>query len=142
MNKTKRMLRVRLVQTFVKVFTHHEIIYRIPMCAQNENCGFMRTYLSCYIGSGEKVSLTKNNSKTRINKKSIYLFKMFFIISFISLFFAITYSQQLIYCWWSNPQPREKLMLIIFRPLRFFKTPANNNWNNLKEPKYFSLQMF
>ena len=59
--------------------THHEIIYRMLMCVLNENCGFMRSYRKCYIASGEKVSLTKNNSKTQLNKKNIYFFKMFFI---------------------------------------------------------------
>ena len=40
------------------------------MCAHNENCGFMQTYIPRYIGSEEKVSLTKNNSKTRLNKRN------------------------------------------------------------------------
>ena len=75
-----------LTQTFLKVFTHHEIIYRIPMSAHNENCGFMRTYIPCYMGSEPMVSLTKNDSKTRLNKRNTYLSKMFFIISFISIF--------------------------------------------------------
>ena len=48
---------------FVKVFTHHEIIYRIPICAHNGNCGFMRTYIPCYKGSEKKVSLTKNTAE-------------------------------------------------------------------------------
>ena len=56
------------------------------MYAHNENCGFMRTYIPCYIGSKEKVSLTKNNSKTRLNKRNTYLFKMFLISLFISIF--------------------------------------------------------
>ena len=38
-----------LIQTFFKVFIHHEIIYSIPMCAYNKNCGFMRSYIPCYI---------------------------------------------------------------------------------------------
>ena len=52
------------------------------------------------------------------------------------------YSQQLIYRWRSNPEPREKLNLITFLSLWFFKTPAYNDWNILKEPKCFYLHMF
>ena len=65
----------------------------------------MRTYIPCYKGSVEKVSLTKNNSKTWL---------MFFIIPFISFSTTVRqvfvahiikevdiseelYSQQLIY---------------------------------------------
>ena len=172
------------------------------MCVHNKNCGFTRTYLPCYIRSEEKVSLTKINSKTRLNKGNTYLFKMLFVIWFISIFHCSTsgiaphdkrvpgqflpkenyppfrvrvwfrfrvrvrvgrqlssgaivlepakdvdisedlYRQQLIYRWRSNPEPREKLRLIIFPSLWFFKTPAYNEWNILKEPKYFSLQIF
>ena len=35
--------------------------------SHNENCGFM---LPTYIGSEEKVSLTKNNSNARLNKRN------------------------------------------------------------------------
>ena len=38
---------------------------------------------------------------------------------------------------WTN----EKLKLMIFPSLWFFKTRACKDWNNLKEPKYFFLQM-
>ena len=77
---------------------------------------------------------------------------MFFISSFISYLSTNIkrevniseelYNQQLIYHWSSNPEAREKLRLIIFPSLWFFKTPAYNDWNNLKEPKYFPLRMF
>ena len=43
-NKRNGVLRVILIHTFVKVFTHHETIYCISICAHNENCGFIRTY--------------------------------------------------------------------------------------------------
>ena len=49
------------------------------------------------------------------------------------------YSQQFIYCWRSNPEPRQKLRLMIFPSFWFFKTIAYNIQNNLKEPKYFFL---
>ena len=52
------------------MFTHHEMICCIPICAHNENCGFMRTYIPCYTESEEKFSLTKNNSKTWLNKRN------------------------------------------------------------------------
>ena len=105
------------------------------------------------IGSKKKVSLTKNNSKTQLNKRNTYLFKMLFIILFISIFSLYyvrlphiikevniieeLYSQQLIYLWRSNPEPRKKLSLIIFPSLWFFKTPTYKDWNNLKESKHF-----
>ena len=45
----------------------------------------MRTYIPYNIESEEKVSLTKINSKTRLNKRNTYLFKIFFNIPFISI---------------------------------------------------------
>ena len=84
--KTNRVLRIRLIQTFVKVFTYHELIHRIPMCAHSENCGFMRTYIPCNIESEGKVSLTKNSSKTRLNKRNTYLFKIV-LCHFVYLYF-------------------------------------------------------
>ena len=116
-----------LIQTFLKVYTHHAIIYSIPMYAHNKICGFMRSYIPCFIGSEEKVFLTKNIPKILLNRRNTYLFKMIFIISFIS-FFSTTvcqvlshivnevdlseklYIQPLIYRWQSNPEPREKLV--------------------------------
>ena len=56
----------------MKVFTHHEFIYRIPICVHNKNCEFMRTYIPCYIRSEEKVPLTQNYSKTRLNKRNTF----------------------------------------------------------------------
>ena len=74
------------MQMFLKVFTHREIIHRIPMCAHNENCGFMRTYIPFCIESGEKVSSTKSNSKLWLNKRNTYLSRC--SLSFgLSLFF-------------------------------------------------------
>ena len=55
-------------------------------CVDNENRGFMCTYIPCYIGSEEKVSLTKTYFKTRMNKRSTYLSRC--SLSFrLSLFF-------------------------------------------------------
>ena len=90
-NKTNRALRVILIQMFMKVFTHHEIIYRIPICVHNKNCGIMRTYIPCYIRSEEKVPLTQNCSKTQLlNKRNTYLLNMLSAISFISVFYYST----------------------------------------------------
>ena len=76
---------------FMKVFTHHEIIYRIPICVHNKNCGIMRTYIPCYIRSEEKVPLTQNCSKTQLlNKRNTYLLNMLSAISFISVFYYST----------------------------------------------------
>ena len=55
------------------------------------------------------------------------------------------YSQQLINRWWNNSEPIEKLSVmiwVIFQFLWFFKTPAYNGWNNLKQTKCFSLQTY
>ena len=43
----------------MKALTYHEIIYCIPVCGNNENCRFIRSYVSSYIGSEVKFSLKK-----------------------------------------------------------------------------------
>ena len=71
---------------------------------------FMRAFIPCKIRSEEKVSLTKINSKTLLNKKNTYLFKMFYVLPHIIKEVDISeelYSQQLIHRSQSNPELRE-----------------------------------
>ena len=95
------------------------------MRADNENCGFMRTYIPFYIGSEEKISSQKIIQKYGWIKETLsYFFKDVFY-HFVYLYFSIIvrqvlphiikevdiseelYSQQLIYHWQNNPEPRE-----------------------------------
>ena len=95
----------------------------------------MRSYIPCNVGSEEKVFLTKNISKTLLNKRNTYLLKILYHLAYLYFHFPTTlrqvlpqiikkvniseelYIQQLIYRSRSNPEPREKLILIIFPSL-------------------------
>ena len=153
-----REMRVILIQTFVKVFTRHEIIHRIPMCTYNENCGFMRKclrkYISCCIGSKEKVFLTRKKIKGTLTfSRCSSSFCLSLILHYSTSGVALhkkevdiskeLYSRQLIYGWRSNPELTEKLRLISFYLSNFSRPlPITTERNNLKVRDYFSLQMF
>ena len=66
------------------------------MCVHNENCAFMRTYMQCYIESEGKVPLTKDNSKTRLNKSKT-TFSRCTSYHFVYLYFSTTVRQALPY---------------------------------------------
>ena len=148
------------MQTFVKVFTHQEIIYRISMCAHNENCGFMRTYIPCNIGGDEKVSLTK---KKKVLKhgwiKETLTFTRCSLSFRLSLFFHCStsgvapHNNKGQYQWrtlqltaylpsMEQSWTKREIKVNDFPSLWFFKTPASNEWNSFKGSKYFCLQKF
>ena len=69
-NKMKMALRVKLIQTFsqkehkwdyflmIKSFiaSQKKLLRRSSMCVHKGNCEFMRTYITCYIGSEDRSS--------------------------------------------------------------------------------------
>ena len=129
-NKINRALRAILIQTIVRAFTHNEIIYHIPMYARKANCGFMRTYRPCYIGSEEKVLYCFAYLCFSTTGRQV----LPHIIKEVDIREQL-YSQQFIYHWQTNPEPREKLRLMILH-LSDFSRPLHTKigiiWTCLK----------